>query len=195
MHSDALVVLVALGTAAFALLAGLVFASWLAGGSQAAAPEPAAPPAALPPSVADGVARKQLPVLAKELSAHADSAAAQAARARAALAAAQAALTAAEAARTRAEAEYDAARAAHLDYLRTALPQPTDPLTEERERQVSRAALNAYRRGEMSAEALRRVFGHADPSPHREQREREADRLAFAESQARRAFQQAVAAA
>ena len=60
---------------------------------------------------------------------------------------------------------------------------------------MSREALNAYRRGEMSAEALRRVFGHADPSPEREQRVHEADRLAMAESQARRAFQQAVAAA
>src|SRR5438045_2699208 len=85
--------------------------------------------------------------------------------------------------------------AAHLDYLRTVAPGPADPETEERERQVSRAALNAYRRGEMSAEALRRVFGHADPSPEREQRVHEADRLAMAESQARRAFQQAVAAA
>jgi len=146
MNSDALVVAVATGIAACAMLVGLAFASWLAGRSRTGAAEPVAPAARLPPSVADGVAPKQLPVLAQELSAHAYSAAAQAARAKAALAAA-------------------------------------------------RAALDACRRGEMSAEALRRVFGHADPSPEREQREREADRLALTESHARRAFQQAVAAA
>jgi hypothetical protein len=195
MDSDALVVLVAIGIAACAMLVGLIFASWLAGRSRGATHEPATPAAALPPSVADGIAPRQLPVLAQELSAHADSAAAQAARARAALAAAHAALTAAEAARAQAEAAYDAAHAAHLDHLRTALPHQADPRSEERERQVSRAALDAYRRGEMSAEALRQVFGHADPSPEREAREREADRLALTESQARRAFQQAVAAA
>src|SRR5947207_9194308 len=159
INSDALVVAVATGIAACAMLVGLAFASWLAGRSRTGAAEPVAPAARLPPSVADGVAPKQLPVLAQELSAHAYSAAAQAARAKAALAAARAALTAAEAARAQAEAAYDAAHAAHLDYLRTALPQAADPRTDERERQVSRAALDAYRRGEMSAEALRRAFG------------------------------------
>ena len=193
MHSDALVVVVAIGSAACAMLVGLAFASWLASRARPGEAEPVPPAVTLPPSVADGVTAKQLPVLAQELSAHAHSAAAQAARARAALAAARTALTAAETARARAEAQFDAVHAAHLAVLRTAPPH--DPQTEERRRQVSRAALDAYRRGELSVEALRNVFGHADPSPEREQREREADRLALAESQARRAFQHAVAAA
>jgi len=193
MNSDALVVAAAIGIAACAMLVGLSFASWIAGRARSAPPEPVLPATVLPPSVAEGVAAKQLPVLAQELSAHANSAAAQAARARAALAAARTALTAAETARARAEAEFDAVHTAHVALLRSVPRQ--DPQTEERERQVSRAALDAYRRGELSVEALRNVFGHADPSPEREQREREADRLALLESQARRAFQHAVAAA
>src|SRR5437762_692081 len=81
MNSDALVVAVATGIAACAMLVGLAFASWLAGRSRTGAAEPVAPAARLPPSVADGVAPKQLPVLAQELSAHAYSAAQQAAAA------------------------------------------------------------------------------------------------------------------
>jgi hypothetical protein len=198
MNSDALVVAVAIAVAACAMLLGLTLATWVAGRARAVAPErlpPAVPAVPIAPSVADGVAPKQLPVLARELSAHADSAAAQAARARAAVSAARAALSFAEAVRARTEAEYDGARTAYADLLRSAPASPLDPLTEARERQVSRAALDAYRRGELSVEALRTVFGHPDPSPDRERRERAADRLALAESHARRAFQQAVAAA
>ncbi len=195
MNSDALVVAVAIGVAACAMLLGLTLVAWVAGRVRTVAPEPLPPAVPLPPSIADGVAPKELPLLAKELSAHADSVAVQAARARSAVAAARAALAAAETVRAGTEAAYDAARAAYADLLRTAPHSPPDPLTEARERQVSRAALDAYRRGELSVEALRTVFGHPDPSPDREQREREADRLALAESQSRRAFQQAVAAA
>jgi hypothetical protein len=182
------------------MLLGLVFAAWIAGRAGRMTPEPLPVEvplgvSALPPSVVDGVDRKNLRALAQELSAHADSAAGQAARARAALAGATAALATAEAARTRAEAEYDAARAASGDALRSTRVGPPDPVIEERERHVSRAALDAYRRGDLSVEGLRTVFGHVDPSPQRERREREADRLALAESQARRAFAHAVAAA
>src|SRR6266545_3059635 len=182
MNSDAVVVLVAIGVAACATLLGLAFAAWIAGrgGAGSSDPSPSGPLLPeLPPSVADGVDPRQLPVLAKELSAHADSAA----------------LADAEAVRTRAEAAYDAARAAYAEVLRSARAAAPDPQAEAREREVSRAALDAYHRGELSVEALHAVFGHADPSPERARREREADRLTLAESQARRAFQRAVAAA
>src|SRR5205085_10579040 len=126
--------------------------------------------------------------------AHAQSAAAQADRAGAALDAARVALAAAEAARSSAEATYDAARAAHVDAVRAIRAARPDAQAEARERDVSRAALDAYRRGQLPVEVLRTVFGQPDPDPAREAREREADRLALAESRARRAFQQAVAA-
>jgi hypothetical protein len=144
--------------------------------------------------VTDGVARGQLGALAAELTAHAQSAAEHADRARAALDAARVALAAAEAARSSAEATFDATRAARADAVRAMRAAHPDAAAEARERDVSRAALDAYRRGELPVEVLRTVFGQPDPDPAREAREREADRLAFAESQARRAFQQAVAA-
>jgi hypothetical protein len=197
MNSDALVVAVAIGIAAFATLLGLALAAWIAGSGRGALDSlpPMAGVPELPPSVADGVDPRQLPVLARELSAHAHTAAAQAVRARMALHTARQNLTSAEAVRAQAEAAYDAARSAYDAALRTARPHLPDPDTEAREREVSRAALDAYRRGELSVEALRTVFGHPDPDPDRERRERAADRLAYEESQARRAFQQAVAAA
>jgi hypothetical protein len=195
MNSDALVAVVAVAAAAGAMIVGLAVLSLIAGRSRPESPDQPVPlTAGLPPSVAEGVARKQLPVLAEELSAHADSAAAQAVRAQAAVAAARTALTSAEAVRSRAEAEYDSARGAYDALLRTAADR-SDPDREARERDVSRAALAAYRRGELSVEALRSVFGRPDPGPVREEQERVADRLALAERQARRAFQQAVAAA
>jgi hypothetical protein len=195
MDSDALVAAAAIGIAACATLLGLCLATWIAGRIRSDPDPPAEPVAELAPSIAAGVAPKQLGALADELSAHARSAAAQADRARAALDAARVALSAAEAARSGAEAAYDAARAAHTDAVREVRVAPPDALAEARERDVSRAALDAYRRGELPVEVLRTVFGHPDPDPARDARERAADRLAMAESQARRAFQQAVAAA
>jgi hypothetical protein len=194
MDSDALVAAAAIGVAAGATLAGLGLASWIAGRVRTEPDplgEPVAPP---PPSVTDGVAPKQLGALAAELTAHAHTAAAQADRARAALDAARFALAAAEAARSSADATYDATRAAHAEAVRAIRAARPDAQAEARERDVSRAALDAYRRGELPVEVLRTVFGQPDPDPAREAREREADRLALAESQARRAFQQAVAA-
>jgi hypothetical protein len=200
MSSDALVVLEAVGIAACATLLGVGFVTLIAGRGRGRGREQVdvpieEPMAELPPSITDGVGAKQLLVLADELSAHARTAAAQATRARATLDAALAAMSAAEAVRTRAEADYDAARLAHAEALQSAQLPPADPQTEARERDVSRAALDAYRRGELSVEILRTVFGHPDPDPGREPRERAADRLALAEIQARRAFQQAVATA
>jgi len=194
MDSDALVAAAAIGIAAAATLAGLGLATWIAGRVHSE-PDPLVEPIApAPPSVTDGVARRQLGALAAELTAHAQSAAAQADRARAALDAARGALDAAEAARSSVEVTYDATRAARADAVRAVRPEQPDTDAEARERDVSRAALDAYRRGELPVEVLRTVFGQPDPDPAREAREREADRLALAESQARRAFQQAVAA-
>lgn len=195
MDSDALVAAAAIGVAACATLLGLALVTWIAGRVRGDADPPAEPVAELVPSVVAGVAPKQLGALADELSAHAHSAAMRAERARAALDAARGALSAAEAARSGAEVAYDAARAAYADAVRDVRVAPPDALAEARERDVSRAALDAYRRGELSVEVLRTVFGQPDPDPAREARERAADRLALVESQTRRAFQQAAAAA
>src|SRR5437870_4959205 len=70
MNSDALVVAAAIAVAACAMLLGLTLAMWVAGRARAAAAPlllPAVPAVPLAPSVADGVAPKQLPVLAREL--------------------------------------------------------------------------------------------------------------------------------
>ena len=195
MDSDALVAAAAIGIAACATLLGVGLAAWIAGRIRGDAEPPPEPVAELAPSIAAGVAPKQLGALADELSAHAHSAAAQADRARAALDAARVALSTAEIARSAADAAYDAARAAHAEAVRDLRVAPPDARAEARERDVSRAALDAYRRGELPVEVLRTVFGQPDPDPARDARERVADRLALAESQARRAFQQAVAAA
>src|SRR2546430_7199717 len=163
MYSDALVVAMALGVAACATLVGVGLAAWVSGRGRAA---PAEPPSAnatiagLPPTAAAGVDRKQLRAFAQELSAHAYTAAEQAARARIALGAALEALSVAESERARAEAEYDAARTAYANALPTTQVSPPDPLTEARERDVSRAALDAYRRGGPSGGGLRTRFRH-----------------------------------
>jgi hypothetical protein len=197
MNSDALVAAVAIAVAACATLLGLGLAAWISsrGGVTPAPPDLDPPLADRPPSLTDGVEPKWLPALAAEFAAHAHNAAAQAVRARAALGAARAALSMADATRTRAEAEYDAVRAAYARTQQSFRVAPADPVTEARERDVSRAALDAYRRGELPVEVLRTVFGQTDPDPERDLREREADRLAALESRARRAFQQAIAAA
>jgi hypothetical protein len=199
MPSDALVMVVALGVAACTTVLGIWLATLLAELRRGQPPaDPPLPPVELPTSVTAGVDRRRLGVLAQELAVHADSAVAQAARAYAALEMAQAALAGAEDVRARAEAEYDAARAAYAQALsaaRAGRHGEPDAQAQAREREVSRAALAAYRRGELSVEVLRTVFGRADPNPQQDQREREADRLAMAEAQARRAFEHAVVAA
>jgi hypothetical protein len=203
MSSDTLVVAVALLAAACATLGGLGLAVWIAGrraddGADTAGEDGFAPAVALPPpAVPAGTDPAELHEIAQELTEHAHTAAAQAERATQALAAARAALHQAEAARGRAEREYDAARAAHAEALRTVqstravLP---DPLEQARERDVYRAALAAFRRGELSVDQLRAVFARGETDPAQQQREREADRLALAEITARRVYQQAVAA-
>jgi hypothetical protein len=195
MHSDAVVVGVAVGAAACAMLLGLAFATWISGRGRGAVAVAGDAEAGLPPSVTAGRDPRELRVLAAELAADAHNAAAQAVRAQAALHAARATLVAAEAARAQAEVDYDRVRAAHADAVRVVPAPPTDPAGQARERQASRAALDAYRRGELPVDVLRTVFGQPDPDPERSVRQREADRLAWAESQARRAFEHTVAAA
>jgi hypothetical protein len=190
MRSDAEVVGVAVGAAAFAMLVGLVFAAWIADRGRGGPPDASGVDRVHP----DGDPR-HLRSTAVELAVDAHNAAAQATRAQAALQAARAAAISAEASRAHAEAEYDRVRVAHAEALRVVPAQPTDPAMQAQEREASRAALAAYRRGELPVEVLRTVFGQFDPSPDRTVREREADRLALAESQARRAFDHAVAAA
>jgi hypothetical protein len=200
MSSDALVMLEALGVAACMTLLGVWLAAWLSEFRRGRPPaySPAPRSIELPPPVTAGLDRGRMLVLAQELAAHADSAAAQAARAHAAMQAALTVLNHAETLRAGAEAEYDAARLAYADALSTARAgrhDEPDEQTQARERDVSRAALDAYRRGELSVEVLRTVFGRAEPDPAQDGREREADRLAIAEAQARRAFEHAVVAA
>jgi hypothetical protein len=196
VSSDARVVAIAVGVAALLTLFGVWFAAWI---SQFHLGRPPVrrrlPEPVLGPPVTRGVDRRQLLGFAQELTALADTAAAQAARARAELEAARATLAASEAALARAESGYDTARlayAAALGAARAGRPQVPDEQAQAREREVSRAALDAYRRGELSVEALQSVFGRTDPDPLQAEREREVDRLAIAETQARRDFEHAV---
>jgi hypothetical protein len=198
VSSDAPVVAIAVGVAAFATLLGVWFAAWVSQFHWGRPPGRRAPVHELPPPVTAGVDRRQLLVLAQELAAQAETSAAQAVRARAELDVAREALAAAENELTRAEAQYDAARlayAAALGTLRATRPAEPDAAAQAREREVSRAALDAYRRGELSVEALQSVFGRTDPDPVQDERQREADRLAMAEAQARRLFEHAVVVA
>ena len=199
MSSDAIVVAVAVGVAAGTTLLGVWFAAWISS-FERVRPGAAIPArhVELPPPVTAGASRTELLALAQELYAHADSTAAQAARARAGLDAARAALAAAEATVARAEAGYDAARltyAAALGEAQAGRPDNPDPQAQEREREVSRAALDAYRRGEVPVELLQSVFGRSGPDPVQDERVREVDRLALAETAARHAFEHAVVAA
>jgi hypothetical protein len=62
----------------------------------------------------------------------------------------------------------------------------------DRQREVSRAALSAYRRGELSVDELREVFRRAgDWDPEQEERERRIDHLRAEELAARRAYERA----
>ncbi|OLE27339.1 MAG: hypothetical protein AUG49_05650 [Catenulispora sp. 13_1_20CM_3_70_7] len=198
MSSDARVVAIALGVAAVATLMGVWFAAWIAQFHLGRPPVRRRTAVPLPPSVTASVNRRQLLALAQELAAHAHATAVQAVRAHTGHQAAAAALAEAEVLRARAEAEYDAARLAYAAALGTARahrPHEPDAQAQAREREVSRAALDAYRRGELSVQTLRSVFGRAELDPEQDERERAADRLAVREAQARHAFEHAVVVA
>ncbi|MFK3983237.1 hypothetical protein ACI2K4_23015 [Micromonospora sp. NPDC050397] len=68
------------------------------------------------------------------------------------------------------------------------------PADEDRERAVARAALSAYRRGDISVQELREVFRRSgDWDPVQEERERAAERCRIEQGAARRAHDRAAA--
>jgi hypothetical protein len=146
----------------------------------------------------------QLRAAAEELSAHALAAQSDAGRAvaiaveaREQVAAAERARDEAWAAQETAEQAYQAAlaealagRAAAADLAATQL----DGESEDREREVSRAALSAYRRGDISVQQLREVWRRAGEwDPVQAERERVADRRRVQQAAARRVHDQAMA--
>jgi hypothetical protein len=74
---------------------------------------------------------------------------------------------------------------------------PPHPVAYQgREQEISRAAMAAYRRGDISVDELREVFRRAgDWDPVLEQHDQEAERAAAVERQARRAYTDALAVA
>ena len=155
----------------------------------------------------------ELQAAAEELAAHAAAAQAEAGRAAAiaiesrdTLAAAERARYEAWAAQEAADRGYDGAwraalagrEAAALAAQETAAGAGAAGAMDgpERERAVSRAALSAYRRGDISVQELREVFHRAgDWDPAQEERERAADRCRIQQAAARRVHDRAAAAA
>jgi hypothetical protein len=98
------------------------------------------------------------------------------------------------------EAEYGRAARAEPDHatadLELVAAGDVEGVDGDRQRAVSRAALAAYRRGELSVDELRKVFGQAgDSDPAQEARERRTDHLRAEEMAARRAYERAALAA
>jgi hypothetical protein len=121
----------------------------------------------------------------------------RAAAARAATVAAQAKHTSAEAANVldTAERVYEEARRAHAESL-TAAPEPAPTAGPQSERDVARAALDAFRRGEITAEELRRVwFGISGWDGRHDEAEREVREFETAEIRARHQYHVALAQA
>ncbi|MBF9131379.1 hypothetical protein I0C86_20785 [Plantactinospora sp. S1510] len=163
----------------------------------------------------------RLRAAAEQLEAHALATQTEAGRAAAIATQARAILVAAEQARDEAWAAQETAERDHQRALRSALagremaaraptpetvPEPTpetvpEPTPEtvpgpERDREVSRAALAAYRRGDISLHELREVFRRAgDWDPVQEDRERILERGGMRLTMARRAYDQAAALA
>jgi hypothetical protein len=147
---------------------------------------------------------------ADELAAHAATAQVDAGRAAAVAVEARVAVAAAERARDEAWAAQEAAERAYEAAWRAAVDgrpgaegaptaHPGGATAEEeadREREVSRAALSAYRRGDISVQELREVWRRtADWDPAQEERERIADRCRIDQAAARRVHDRAAAAA
>jgi hypothetical protein len=180
---------VSLGVAAggVALLLGVALVAWLSRRSAGPPTEPAIPP---PDPVV-------LAAQARELAAHADAATHRAERAALAVEAARGRYAEAERRRAGIEAEYDAAQAGYAEALRAVQAGRTVPPSAEqqdRAREVSSAAMAAYRRGELSVEQLRAVFARAgDWDPALEARQRAAEVLADRVGQLRRAYDIALA--
>jgi hypothetical protein len=189
MHTDLIVLVLGVCAGGAALLAAIGVVGWMhragdAGPLDESVDEPAEP-------LTDARAE------AGELARYATDAAARAERATIEAEAARERYAAAEAERARIEAEYDAARDAYAQALRAVQAgragAPT-PDEEQRDRQVTKAALAAYRRKELSVDQLRSVFSRSGQwDPAQLDREREAERRSVEESRVRRAYDRAVA--
>lgn len=147
----------------------------------------------------------RLRAAAEQLEAHALATQTEAGRAAAIATQARAVLVAAEQARDEAWAVLETAERDHQRALQSALagretaaraPTPEPVPGRERDREVSRAALAAYRRGDISLAELREVFRRAgDWDPAQEERERNLERGGMRLTMARRAYDQAAALA
>src|SRR5213079_2402559 len=102
----------------------------------------------------------------------------------------------AQQARETAWAAFDTAQRAYEEALRTAHDLPDVPEDDEDDRRaVSRAALAAFRRGDITVDDLNAVFRQASGwDPMLELQAREVELRRSAESQARKAYQAATAA-
>jgi hypothetical protein len=94
-----------------------------------------------------------------------------------------------------AERAYDEARRAHAELL-AATPEPVPSNGTEADRDVARAALDAYRRGALTAEELRRVWYRTSGWDARhDEAERQAREFQAAEIRARQQYHVALAKA
>lgn len=144
---------------------------------------------------------RKLRAAAEELAAHANNVHTEAGRAAGAVADARERLAEAERVRDEAWAAQEAAEHAYQrawqEVLagRAAHDGMADPAEgdDEQQRDVSRAALTAYRNGDISVEQLREVWLHAsgDWDPEQEERERAAYRYKLEERAARRVYHRA----
>ena len=136
---------------------------------------------------------------ARELASHAALAQEQAGRAAATAWKLRERASAAAAARDVAWQVQERASETYRQALREALAgrKPGDGVRDtgdERDREVARAALSAYRRGDISVEQLREVWLRSgDWDPRQDEREREAERAGIVERAARREFDHAAA--
>ncbi|MEV8513507.1 hypothetical protein [Dactylosporangium sp. NPDC051484] len=142
--------------------------------------------------------RVQLRTEAGELIRQAAATAAAAKRAQTAVVEAQAHSAAAQVAREHAWATFDVAQKAYQDALRAAGHDsdelPTREQAEDAKHEASRAALDAFKRGDITVEALEQVFkGVAGADPLQELAAREVELRRTAQSRARRLYEAAAA--
>jgi hypothetical protein len=143
--------------------------------------------------------RARLRTEAGELIRQAAATAAAAKRAQITVVEAQARSVAAQVAREQAWATFDVAQKAYQEALSAAgqvsADSPAGDQDEETKREVSRAALDAFKRGDITVDALEQVFkGVAGADPLQELAAREVELRRTAESRARRLYEAAAAA-
>ncbi|MFG2037811.1 hypothetical protein [Dactylosporangium sp. NPDC048998] len=143
--------------------------------------------------------RARLRTEAGELIRQAAATAAAAKRAQITVVEAQARSAAAQAAREHAWASFDVAQKAYQEALQSAgqvsSELPANEQDEDAKREVSRAALDAFKRGDITVNKLEQVFkGVAGADPLQELAAREVELRRTAESRARRLYEAAAAA-